>query len=127
VCFLGSSEETFMEMIGEEEVVFVEVVGGLVQEVVDASSLEVEVVVVISEEEEDLLVVVLVVQFDTTMITVDKTIDVEIIVLIIVVLVTIGDLLTTASYDPDQGLLNIDIVMNVKIAIEDIKIVSENF
>ena len=54
MCFLGSSEETFMEMIGEEEVVFVEVVGGLVQEVVDGSSLEVEVVVVISEEEEDL-------------------------------------------------------------------------
>ena len=62
MCFLGSSEETFMEMIGEEEVVFVEVVGGLVQEVVDASSLEVEVVVVISEEEEDLLVVVPVMQ-----------------------------------------------------------------
>ena len=61
------------------------------------------------------------------MITVDKTIDVEIIVLIIVVLVTIGDLLTIASYDLDQDHLNIDIVMNVKIAIEDIKIVSGNF
>lgn len=56
--FLGSSEVTSMEMIGEEEVVSVEVVG-LVQEVVDASSLEV-VVEVILEEEEELLVVVIV-------------------------------------------------------------------